>query len=185
MPDEQIADWPRQVVEPYREGLLRRWDSLTERIEAADGEWDELAEKTRPEIESLAAKVPELGEEPTEIEYLTMRAAQADVDLAEVQRDVALEDLHLKVQKLVLERCEVGLRAGQVDHVIEEGVQAVGNDDQLAILMLRVRESSLELASATAAVDLYRQRLTLTKRMHRDVHAALRKLDRAAGQGKK
>lgn len=36
----RIADWPGQVVEPYRDDLLRQWDSLAERIEAADKEWD-------------------------------------------------------------------------------------------------------------------------------------------------
>jgi hypothetical protein len=185
MPDEQIADWPRQVVEPYRALLAAALQSLETKVDQARQRLDDLETAAEAELDALLAKIPESGDEPAQVEYLTVRAAQVDWDLAEARHRVTIAEAFLDLQKVHAERCELALRLGQVDHLVEDGVVASGNDDQLAILMVDAKSSSFEQVAAATSLDFARQRLTLAKRMHRDVHAALRKLERAGGPGKK
>lgn len=186
MPADQPGnDWPKQVIDPYRELLAAQYRSLGERIEQAKQRCDDVDAAATAEVDALTAKIPEIGEQPTDVEYLTMRAAQADRDLAAAGHDVASSKAWLAVQLLHVERNEIDLRIGQIDHLTEQGPAAAGNDDQLAILMLDVKEASFEQAGAATSVEFARQRLALTKTMHRDIHAALRKVQRAAGQGAK
>lgn len=182
--DHPDDTWPKRVVDPHRDRLVERAQLLTERIDQARGRYAELGTQADTEVEGLSAKISDLADQATDVEYLTWRAAVVDRDLVEATHGVSLAEQWLALEKFYVDRNELYLRIGQLDHLVEGGSIAAGNDDHLALLMLDVKESSLEQITAAASLDFARQRLTLTKRMHRDVHTALRKLQRSTpGRG--
>lgn len=172
---------PPVDVQQYRADLCRQRDTIQQRVEAAEQDYNTYGELADKDITAAREAVPELGDTYTELDWLTFRAAQADRDLMQAGHAVTLHQKLLAVETLLVERDGIDLRIGQVDHMAEVGCAAAGNDAQLAILMLDVQEAAAERQNAAAAVDYARRRLTLTKRMHGDIHAALRKVQRAAG----
>lgn len=165
-------------AQQYRDELVRRREALQRRVEAAEQDYNSCTEQADKEITAAREAVPDLTDPPNELEWLTLRAAQADRDLVQTRHAVTLGEKLLAVETLLVERDELDLRIGQVDHMMEVGPPAAGNDTQLAILMLDVQEQAGEQRNAAAALDCARRRLTLTKRMHREIHVALRKLQR-------
>lgn len=182
MPTPSIhAPGPHPVdAQRYRGELCRQRDALQLRVEAVEQDYNAHAERADKEIAAARNAVSDLTGPPTEMEWVTFRAAQVDRDLVQARHAVTLHEKMLATETLVAERDELDLRIGQVDHMMEVGAAAAGNDAQLAILMLDVQESAGEQQHAMTALDYARRRLTLTKRMHREIHATLRKLQRAA-----
>lgn len=173
-----IDTWPEHLVRPYREHLKALLAALLARLELAEKRYTDLLEAADTQVEEASAKVPEWPDDPTEEQYLTVRATQVDRDLIDAQLSVPLAKAWCDVQRLRAERSDLQLRLGQVDHFMEYGIIAAGNDAELAILMLDVKEATVEQQAAESAAEFARQRLALTKRKHKEVHAALAKLRR-------
>ncbi|MGY3520197.1 hypothetical protein ACVMYR_28220 [Micromonospora sp. PTRAS2] len=178
------AAWTRQV-EPQRQQLLNRFDDASSRVAAADEECDGLDAAAEQDLAELEAKIPDVGEEPTEVEWLTRRAAQADQQVAFARHDVALREGTVRREHSRREAVEVQARIGQIDDLLEGGAYAAGAEAQMAILMLDVQQSGLDLAHEIASLDFARQRLALAEHVQRDVHAALRAARRTEGQARK
>lgn len=173
---------------PYRQRLDAQADRLNEQIDAFDEQLDKVYEEALPKLEALEAKMPDLGEAtPTAVQYLTRRAARADLDIAIYTRDVAAGEVRVKCAKAVAERDDLDVRRGQVDHLAEDGdpVLSPGNDDLLAIWMLAAHESAIELATAETCLQFARRRLEHAKKAQREVREALRAQKRAEEQAAK
>ncbi|MFI2664159.1 hypothetical protein [Micromonospora carbonacea] len=178
------AAWTRRV-EPRRQQLLDRFDDASRRVIAADEECDDLDAAAGQELAELDAKIPDVGEEPTEVEWLTRRAAQADQQVSYARHDVALREATVRREHSRREAVEVQARIGQIDDLLEGGGYAAGAEAQMAILMLDVQQSGLDLAHEVASLDFARQRLALAEHVQRDVHAALRAAQRSESRAQK
>lgn len=148
---------------------------------------DEAAEAADSELEALAARADELAEaleakgEATTLEWLQLRAAQADRDLADARHQVGLAAKALDLERLRVRLTEIDLRLGEVDYVAEWGAVAAGNDAQMGILMLDVQQASAGVTAALSDVDFARRRMDLTEQMYEAIHASLRaETDRVA-----
>lgn len=176
-----------RLAKPYRDQLEARWKRLDEQIGPLEEQVDQVHERARAHLEALEAKVPETSGNPTDIEWLTRRAAQADLDLAIRTRDVAVAEANINWCKVVAERDDIEVRIGQVDHLAEhdDPVLSPGNDDQLAMWTLEAQESAFDLAASETVLQFARRRLDHAKKAHREIHAALRKRQAAARASKK
>jgi hypothetical protein len=164
----------------YRRALIAERDRLGERIEQAEARFDAVGPEHRDHIESLAARIPDLGGSPTEIEYLTWRAAEADRDLALVRYEVALTEAGMAVRDLGVQQSQLDLRIGQVDHLTGDDPFGIGGDEHLAILMIDLEGANLEAFAAARTAELARKRLAEMTTMHDKIHARLRDVDPSA-----
>jgi hypothetical protein len=161
----------------YQDRLLEERHRLGEQVRQAEERAAAVGPEHRAEIEALAARIPEIGDSPTELEVLAWRAANADRDLAAVRYEVAAAEATVAVQVLVARQCEVELRTGQLDHLLyDDDAFAVGGDEQLAIQLIDVEVAHLDAFVAARSVELARRRLTHVTALHRQLHAALYEL---------
>lgn len=179
------SSWPAQHIEPYRRQLVQRLDDVERRLDDATQRHDDAADQGRGKIDELRAKVPDVGDNPSEVEWLTRRAAQADADLAASQHEAALMDLWVQRQTLSVELHDLASRIAQVDDLLETGVYAAGNAALREVIKLDVLETAADFANATAILDIARQRVVHVKRMHREIHTALRKARLSAESARK
>lgn len=180
-PDEELFTTLHRLAAPYRAQLMARSDRLNNQIRQLAEKRDQAYADAQPKIEALTANVPDTpGDEQgmvTAVELLTKRAAEADLELAFHTNEVATVQLHLKYTKAVAERDDLNMRIGQIDHLIEDSdpVRSPGNDDQLAIWTLHAHESALDVANAEIGLQFARRRLEHAKKVHREIHASLRR----------
>jgi len=157
----------------YQDRLIEERHRLGELIHQAEERAAAVGPQHRDEIEASAARIPEIGDSPTELEVLAWRAANADRDLAAVRYELAAAEATAAVQDLVARQCEIELRAVQLDHLLYDDGFAAGADEQLAIQVLDVEVAHLDAFVAARTVELARRRLTHMTALHRQLHAAL------------
>lgn len=170
-----LADLPAHLIKPYRDHLVALVDAAERHMRKAEDAYDTAVEEPFAEH-----KIPEAAENPTELEWLTRRAAEADRDLALEQRTVALGERWLVWKTAEREFREKYLRINHIDHLLEARGFAVGNDSLLAMFTLDLRDAQAEEAHAATTLGIARERLRHAKQAHKDVHAALRRAQRAA-----
>lgn len=177
--------WPVQLVEPYRQQLVARIDEVHRRFMEATEQDEAVDDGAQPELERLHATIPDVGDKPTLVEWLTRRAAQAELDLAQARHDLTMQERWVKRGQLRYEaRCKEA-RVAQIDHLTESGAYTAGNDTQLEIIELDLQDAAAELGHERVALEYARQRVDLTKRMHREINTALRAAKRAEERAKK
>ncbi|GGM27839.1 hypothetical protein GCM10011608_10800 [Micromonospora sonchi] len=174
-----MTDLSQQLFDQHRNNLIAQIDALTPHIERAKERYETLEKEAQAEIDAIAAKIPDAVENPNELQYLTRRGAQLDVDLTQAQRSVELAEAWLTLQRLNEQVCVLELRIASNDHMADSGVWAAGNDPYLALAGLEVKETAAEVVSAMSGVAFAKERLRLTRQLHKEIHAALRKLRRA------
>lgn len=177
--------WPKQHIEPYRNQLLGQLQDVERALDEVEQQHEETAEAAVKERAELLEKIPDVGDNPSEVEWLTRRAAQADHGLAACRSEVASLELWVQRQKLTFEAHELGARIAQVDDLLEPAEYAAGNAAQMAIIMLDLQEAGADHAHDTGVLEIARQRLVHAKRMHREIHNALRRLQKAAERSQK
>lgn len=175
-----LEKWAEEFVRPHRNRLLALLDMAAKRLDQASERHEQACERADRELKVLLEKIPEVGDSPTELEWLTRRAAQADYELALAQHDLARQETHVAYLKALRDYCRLELRIGQIDDVIEPAAYAAGNDAQLDIMMFELEETVADYVHAVGALELMRERLAAAKRMHREIHAALRRAKKAA-----
>jgi uncharacterized protein (UPF0212 family) len=175
--EEQIQAFEKHRVRPIWEDLAARGERVGERRKAAEERCDKAHEAADAEVDALAAKASPIDPDASDLEWLTGRAAQVDRDLASGKHAVTISEANLDLAKIDLEWAELELQMSHVGLLMEDsaGAVAVGNDDQMAIYRLEVQAAALEHATALAKLDLARRQFTLVKRLHKDVHAALKR----------
>lgn len=177
--------WPSLPAEFYRNRLLKLLDEANERATELGKRHDELVERTDKELAELREKIPDVGENPTLVEWLTRRAAQVDYDLAESEHDEAIGKALLEFEKAEREYYELEAQLGYLDNLLESGEYAAGNQIQVEVLGLAVDDAALDIGYAAAKLELAQRKHALIKRLHREVHTALRKAQRAERSQKK
>lgn len=171
--------WPAHLIEPYRNNILDRMDETARRGDDALEVCKTLDEKADRELDQLRARIPDLGEERSLVEWLTRRAAQVEYDLAESRLDMASQEALIKRNQLSHETRTLEARVGHLDYLTESGPYAAGNDSQLSIIELDLQESAVRLVHEKVTLEYARQRMGLVKQLHREVNTALRAAKRA------
>lgn len=173
--EPNLADLPTDLIKPYRDHLVALVDAAERRMRRAEDAYDSAVEEPFADH-----KIPDRADNPTELEWLTRRAAEADRDLALEQRTVELGERWRAWKTAEREFREAYLRINHLDHLLEGRGFAVGNDSLLAMFTLDLRDAQVEEAHSGTTLEIARERLRHARQAHKDVHAALRKAQRAA-----
>lgn len=192
MPSEALGQtapidpaWPAPLVEPFRQRLVHRMDEVHRRGMEISEEYEALDEKANRELNQLYAKIPDVGDNPSLVEWLTRRAAQAEHDLARSRHELAMQELWLKRQQLMHDVRSLATRVAQIDQLTESGPYTAGNDTQLAIIEVDLQEAAVQLAHENVVLEFSRRRIDLSKRLHREINTALRTARRAEERARK
>lgn len=172
MPDH--AHWLTDVFEPRRAALTERLATATRQYEEAHDRYQQLTDDGNRQIEEIEATTTVADDDATEVEYLTARATQTDRDLLVANLELAASQSWLEVRRLGMRKIDLDFQVWQAAALVEVGPIAAGNETQLDIIMIDVEEAAAEHALAVADLDRARRRLDATKRLHKEVHAALR-----------
>lgn len=159
-----------------QERIAARIDQASEEQDRALAKADEEVSKLSEKAGALARRIDAMEDGCSDVEYLELRAVEADRDLAAAQVNLAAAERDLALEDLRTELAEVTHRLFDVDVGANWHAPTAGNDMQSAILMLNVQEAALDRSVATTNLDYSRRRLELTERMHREIHGALDEL---------
>jgi chromosome segregation ATPase len=174
-----MTDYSQQAFDQYREGLIAQLDTLEPQIKHARERYDTLQQEAQAEVDALEARIPDTVEKPNELQYLTRRAAQLDAELAYARRSVEMADALLASHRLDEQISVLEMRLASIDHMADTGLWATGNDPYLALAALNAQQAATDTASAVTSVVAAKERLRLTKQLHKEFHAVLRKVRRA------